>query len=134
MLVESIVALAACGAVTEWMVSRRDRALLRRIRDELSVGEVPPPLVLPVLFPSAAVAVQSESAVRSLGFTFRVDPDAEEIPGAGYWADVEARIPMSYVALRYARLRVQWAVRPQRGTVFDFESPGDSSGQHVRAA
>jgi hypothetical protein len=108
-------------------LSRRDRAQLRQMREELPSGAPPPALVFPVLFPSAYAAAQSEAVLRKLGFEFQLDGDAEDIPGAGYWADVEARLPLSWLALRYARLKVQWAVRPQHGTVFGFEWRDDGT-------
>ena len=120
MIIETIVGLAACGAVGEWLLSREDRAHLRQLRDELS-GSEPPPLIFPVLFPSADAAARGERALRRFGFDYRADPDRDEIPGAGHWADVEARLPLTWPALRVARLKVQWAVLRERGTVFGVE-------------
>ena len=120
MIFLTMTALAAAGAAGAWLLSRRDRAQLRQLRQDLA-GDEPPALVFPVLFPSADAAARCERAVSRMGYALRVDADAEEIPGAGRWADVEARLPLTWPALRVARFKVQWAVRPQHGTVFDVE-------------
>jgi hypothetical protein len=120
MIFVMIAALAACGVTGTWLLSRRDRAQLRQLREELADDE-PQPLVFPVLFPSADAAARCEDAVNRFGYLLRLDPEGEEIPGAGRWADVEARVPLTWPALGVARLKVQWAVRRQHGTVFGVE-------------
>lgn len=130
MIIETVVGVAACGALGEWIVSRGDRVQLRRIRGELPDGAPPPALVFPVLFPSAQAAVASAPAVRQLGFVFRLEAESEDVPGAGRWAEVEVRLSLSWLVLRYARWKVWWVVRRHHGSVFDFEWRTEPGAHH----